>query len=121
MPAWPETVPGIPLAGTLVSADRENTLKGPSDVEGMEPRRQRYSAMVADYAFSLILTTYQYETLRTFHKDECAGGALSFTHLDYSLATPITKTFTWSDAPKGQALPAPGYWSVQVSLVRSAE
>lgn len=121
MPAWPGSVPGAPLAGTLAASDRDNVLKGPSDIEGLESRRQRYSAVAADVAFTLVLSTAQYEALRSFYKDDCAGGALSFTHTDYSLATPATKTFHWNAPPQGQAMSAPGYWSVQIALVRSAE
>lgn len=121
MPTWPVSVPDIPLAGTLVCSDRDNTLKGPSDIDGLESRRRRYSAVAADYVFSLILTHSQYETLRDFYKNDCAGGALSFTHVDYSLVLPRSKTFTWSESPKGQVMPSSDYWSVQVSLVRSAE
>jgi hypothetical protein len=118
MVAWPVDVPSIPLVGTLSVAERENLLRGPSDIPGTESRRSRFSGMAADYTFSLIMTTAELADLRAFFKTDCKGGALSFTANDYSLSPVSTATFVWGSAPTAQAMAVPGYWTVAVALVR---
>ncbi|MEQ1523357.1 MAG: hypothetical protein ABL936_18985, partial [Aestuariivirga sp.] len=57
-------------------------MRGPSDIEGTENRRKRYSARYINYSFSLSLTRAQKERLELFFFSECSSGALSFTMRD---------------------------------------
>ena len=116
---WPGGLPTAPLLGSLQVKEQDAVLKFSPDIPGMTLRRARYNASVAAYGFSFYLTIAQLATLMTFFKTTLSMGALSFTFTDP--VTAAVKTFSFAGPPDVVAISAPGYYRVNLSLIRAAE
>jgi hypothetical protein len=81
--------------------------------EGPPRRLSKWTGVFDRYYCSYILTTAQWSTLETFYKTTLNNGVDSFTWLDPDDgSTAITAII--AEPPARNALPAPGYWRVNI-------
>ncbi len=79
MPAWPETLPLSPLAGSFRETLPDTVLRTGMD-QGPAKLRQRSTAGTRGILVSYILDRAQVMTLDDFHETALEGGALSFSY-----------------------------------------
>lgn len=119
MPAWPETLPCMPITGTLRIRQESNVVAFQPDV-GRPQRRRRYTLRRRLYTATLKLTTAQRAILDDFYHDDCADGVNSFTMKDWvpnSSSPPDIGTYTFSAEPDF-AYNGPNVWFVSLELAR---
>ena len=117
MPTWPITVPGLPLAGTLSVDLRDTLAKGPSEIEGTEARRQRYSGRVEVYRFTRTMSAAAWADLRDFYWSDCKSGSLSFTHADLATLLGLSSpSWVWAGPPAPRDVDGRS-WSVEIALL----
>lgn len=119
MPAWPTTLPCMPINGTLRVAQESNISEFKPDV-GRPQRSRRYTLRRRLYTGTLKLTTAQRAILDEFFHEDCADGVNSFTMRDWipNSDSPLgTGTFTFVNAPEYDYT-GPNRWFVNLELAR---
>lgn len=77
MPAWPGSLPQVPLLGTYSEAPKTNLVVSSMDY-GPSKRRRRTTASIKEAKFMMRMTSSQFDTFETFFEDTLGDGAESF-------------------------------------------
>lgn len=110
MPAWPGTLPTEPLLDGFDPEPGETAVHTSPD-EGPHKSRRRFTAPVDTLNWPMLLTLTQYQTLRTFFYNDCAGGSIPVTGLTNPI-TGLAMTFKIIEPPK----PVPDNQYIRCSL-----
>lgn len=97
MAEWPASLPKQPIVDAMSFADEPNFVEFKPDV-GRGQRHKRYTADRMPIEAAIALTAQQVETMRSFYRNDCASGTMSFTMIDWLNGT--ARRFTWETPPR---------------------
>lgn len=97
MATWPVGLPQEPMRRGYQEAMADTTIVTQMDV-GPPKVRRRTTAGVAPATWPFEMSSSQVVILKTFYRDTCAGGALTFTH-NHQMSGG-TKTWRFTGPPR---------------------
>lgn len=110
-PTWPDTLPQVPLRDGYARTPRDNVLRSQPD-QGAPIQRTQFSAILYDVTASIVVTTAQLATFRTFYQEN-AGTPFMWKEW---IADVDAKYIFGPTMPK-TSVRASGKWRVDLTLV----
>jgi len=99
MATWPGTLPTSPLIEGYDEDWGEIAIHSNPD-EGPPISRRRFTKGIDTVVWPMLLTKTQVNTLETFFKSDCAGGAITFTLTHPRTGATITVKFAEAPNPE---------------------
>lgn len=115
-PAWPGTIPQVPLLSSFDERPRSIRINSSMDV-GPPKSRRRYTKELRDQTWQFVMTETQRTAFDSFFYTTLSGGSLAFDHTDP--VTDTTKTFRFTGEPTFRPLSGTR-WLVSMEVQKQA-
>lgn len=118
MTAWPTDVPYRAQINTLTGGPQDGVLRTKGDV-GPPIMRNRYTGIVHQYSWSILMSLAQLEEFKTFYHTTLGNGALGFDLDDPVYGT--VREFYFAAIYTVNSVAAIDYYIVNISVISEAE
>lgn len=116
MPTWPATLPA-PSASGFKFGKQDNRIQSNNEIGDVKTRR-RYTGVLKDFDWPLVLTESQKDALIAFFDDDLADGVLDFTVDDPESGDPSVQCRILNTVEP--EFLGPGSWRVNLRIRRLA-